>query len=579
MPVDTPQRTAFLTRSHLFRGLDENQIGAVAAELTEKTFAAGEEIIKQSDPGDRLYLIWRGKVKVTKIRRGKEVLLANLVANDYFGEDALLSRRHKRTATVTAVEEVQTLVLTRDQFRKLLKQAPTLKTNFSVTVSSHRLARQIQFKWLLPNEVVYFLARKHPVLLWRAMIGPVFLELVGLASMIATWYYNQATLWWVALAISIGAGLWGLWQTVDWSNDYYIVTNSRVVWLEKIIGLYDSRQEAPLSAVQRVNVQTELSGRILDYGDLIVRTIVGNSLTLRNIDHPYQAAALIEEHWRRSQESSRRMEESEMRDALRARLIQGPTKPLAVGGIVAKPPPKLDPYKGIRSRRTLFSVRFEDKAVVTYRKNIIVLFQQTWKPLLLFLVLLAIPVVDVFIKAFSFADLFSSLGNELLLFIWFVFLLIAFGWLAYEYVDWSNDIFQVTADQIMDIDKKPLGEVTSDIAALDNVLSIEYEQLGLTQLLFNYGTVYITIGGGKKMAFEDVFNPSVVQQDIERRRLERVAKKEADRIKAERERMVDWFAAYYHGEQAIRQEDKPAAVDGQPTPPAAPSGDEPPKNN
>jgi CRP/FNR family cyclic AMP-dependent transcriptional regulator len=164
MPVDTPQRTAFLTRSHLFRGLDENQIGAVAAELTEETFAAGEEIIKQSDPGDRLYLIWRGKVKVTKIRRGKEVLLANLVANDYFGEDALLSRRHKRTATVTAVEEVQALVLTRDQFRKLLKQAPTLKTNFSVTVSSHRLARQIQFKWLLPNEVVYFLARKHPVL-------------------------------------------------------------------------------------------------------------------------------------------------------------------------------------------------------------------------------------------------------------------------------------------------------------------------------------------------------------------------------------------------------------------------------
>jgi hypothetical protein len=124
-------------------------------------------------------------------------------------------------------------------------------------------------------------------------------------------------------------------------------------------------------------------------------------------------------------------------------------------------------------------------------------------------------------------------------------------------VDWRNDIFQVTPDQIMDIDKTPLGQVTSDIASLENILSIEYQRIGILELLFNYGTVFITIGGGKEMHFENVYNPSAVQEDIERRRLEKVTKKEQETIKAERERVADWFAAYYHNEQQFRTEGTP----------------------
>jgi hypothetical protein len=95
--------------------------------------------------------------------------------------------------------------------------------------------------------------------------------------------------------------------------------------------------------------------------------------------------------------------------------------------------------------------------------------------------------------------------------------------------------------------------VTSDIASLDNILHLEYERKGPMQVLFNYGNVYITIGGGKDMTFEDVFNPSAVQDDIERRRLERITKKEEASIKAERDRMADWFAAYHHSTEDLRQ--------------------------
>jgi hypothetical protein len=560
MPIEISERVVFINRIHLFNGLNQEQFEAVAKELTEETIPAGKEIVKQGAEGDCLYLIWSGRVSVTQ--SGKEQPLATFVAGDYFGEESVLVNRHRRTATVTTTEETLVLVLTREHFRQLLKQAPGLRINFVVTVNSHHLERRIHFKWLQANEVIYFLARKHPILLVRALTLPVIVELVAILGMILTWWYSpdrldMQALWYVALVAGVLAAGWGIWNGIDWGNDYYIVTDRRVVWLEKVVGIYDSRQEAPLSAIQRVNVTTELSGRILDYGNLVVRTIVGSTLILNSVNHPYQAAALIEEHWKRSQETSRNMEEEDMRQALRARLLPGQSKPAPIAGIIAKPPAKKkDTFRGHRRIANLFRLRFEDMAIVTYRKHIFVLFQQTWQPGLILWILLGVLVFELATPSFSFQkNILSNMTGEALSILWVLLFIGAIAWWIYQYIDWSNDIFQVTPDQIMDINKTPLGEVVSDIASLDNILSIEHERRGLLELLFNYGDVLITVGGGKQMTFENVFNPSAVQEDIERRRLERTTKKEQERVKAERERMADWFAAYYHNEQRFRSDE------------------------
>ncbi len=559
IPVEVSDRIAFLSRIHLFHGLNEEQMQAVVEELKEETIPANQEIIKQGDPGDRLYLIWSGKVRVTQT--GVQQPLATFVAGDYFGEESVIVNHHRRTATVTSTEETVVLVLTREQFHNLLKRAPGLRSNVAVTVNSHRLARRIHFKWLQPNEVIYFLARKHPILLAQVLIWPTLIALMAIIGMLAAWYYSllypfMGALWYVALVAGILAAGWGVWNGIDWGNDYYIVTDRRVVWLEKVIGIYDSRQESPLSAIQRVNVHTEFWGRQLDYGNLIVRTIVGSTLMLKNVNHPYQAAALIEEHWRRSRETSQKMEEEDMRQALRSRLVPGQRQPAPIPGIIAKPPSnKKDTYRGQRTIANLFRLRFEDMAIVTYRKHAFVLVQQTWLPGIIFWILIGTLIFEIAHPTFSFASIFTTLTGGALFGIWFFLLLAISGWWLYQYIDWSNDIFQVTPDQIMDIDKTPLGEVTSDIASLDNILSIEYERKGLLELVFNYGNVMITVGGGKQMIFENVYNPSAVQEDIERRRLERISKREQDRVKGERERTADWFAAYYHNEQLFRRDE------------------------
>ena len=572
IPIETPEKVAFLNRIHLFTGLNQEQFEAVANALTEETFPAGSEIVKQEAEGDSLYLIWSGRASRTQ--SGKEQPLATYTARDFFGEESMLANHHRQTASVTATEEMHVLVLRRENFHMLLKQAPVLRTNFVVALNSQRLEQRILFKWLQPNEVIYFLTRKHPILLVEALTGPVILEVAAIIGMLAAWIIVPvsavALLWYASLLVGLGAAGWGVWNGVDWGNDYYIVTDRRVVWLEKVIGIYDSRQEAPLSAIQRVNVHTEFWGRQLDYGNLIVQTIVGSTLTLKNVNHPYQAAALIEEHWRRSQEGSRKMEEEDIRQALRTRLLLGQSKPAALTGIIAKPAEKKkEPYTGQWSIVNLFRLRFEDQAIVTYRKHIFVLVKQTWLPGLILWFLFGSLLFELLTPSFSFQKaIFSNMTGGTMLLLWGALLIGACLWWLYQYLDWSNDIFQVTHDQIMDIDKTPLGEVVSDIASLDNILSIEYQRRGLLELLFNYGDVFITVGGDKQMTFEDVFNPSAVQEDIERRRLERITNKEQEGIQAERERTADWFAAYYNNEQQIRQEEDPygdqKAEDNQP---------------
>jgi hypothetical protein len=301
-------------------------------------------------------------------------------------------------------------------------------------------------------------------------------------------------------------------------------------------------------------VETDLTGRLMDYGDIVISTIVGSTLKLANIDHPYQAATLIDQYWKRSKETSRKMDQEEINNALRARLLDGKDKPVQIQGILTKQQEKKDPYEDQGGLGNLFRLRFEQFSTVTYRKHIFVLLEQTWKPGLILFILLGLFAYEGLTPTSSFASLFNVNSGWLLL-IWTFLFFAAILWCIYEYVDWSNDIFQVTPEQIMDIDKTPLGEVSSDIASLENILSIEHKRIGILELLFNYGTVYITIGGGKEMTFENVYNPSAVQEDIERRRLERISNKEQESIKSERERTADWFAAYFNTEQQLRNEE------------------------
>ena len=134
------------------------------------------------------------------------------------------------------------------------------------------------------------------------------------------------------------------------------------------------------------------------------------------------------------------------------------------------------------------------------------------------------------------------------------------GWLVWEYLDWSNDIFKVTPEEIIDLDKTPLGSEERRSAQIENILSTEYQRIGLMGYLLNYGTVYITVGG-TKLEFQDVLDPAGVQADINRRRMARIAKKSEDTANVERERMAVWLAAYHQNVSEFTDTPKPSMED------------------
>ncbi len=171
MPIELPARIAFLKKIHLFYGLDDNELAVIAEKLDESFVPKDGVVFKQGDRATSFYLIYNGSVRIARKQQGKEIQLARLVKDDYFGEMALVVNR-LRSATVTATTDTLLLVLPRDHFRQLYKQAPHLRENLSLAIKSRELSRQLHFKWLRSDEVIYFMARKHPIVLYRNLIVP-----------------------------------------------------------------------------------------------------------------------------------------------------------------------------------------------------------------------------------------------------------------------------------------------------------------------------------------------------------------------------------------------------------------------
>jgi uncharacterized membrane protein YdbT with pleckstrin-like domain len=187
-----------------------------------------------------------------------------------------------------------------------------------------------------------------------------------------------------------------------------------------------------------------------------------------------------------------------------------------------------------------------------------VLILQAWIPfggtlgmLLLFIYRLIQLAFDPLQSLFMFENGFSMDTWALVYILSFVPFVL---WLLYEVIDWSNDKFEVTNEQIIDIDRKPFGTETRNAAQLESILGTNYERRGLLGNIFNYGTVYITVGGSK-LAFEDVIDPATVQSDIDRRRMARRAQKEQGAINAERERMAEWLATYHRSSRDFFEEE------------------------
>ena len=105
----------------LFAGLSKKELAQIAAIADELDFRAGKELIREGGAGREFFVLLEGSAEVT--RGGKK--LATRKAGDFFGEIALVADR-PRVATVTTLEPTVALVVTERNFKRIVKQSPTI---------------------------------------------------------------------------------------------------------------------------------------------------------------------------------------------------------------------------------------------------------------------------------------------------------------------------------------------------------------------------------------------------------------------------------------------------------------------
>ena len=89
--------------------------------IFSKRFAAGEEIFRMGDRGRDAYIIERGKVEVSVTRDGENLIIAELGQGEIFGEMSMIDDA-PRSATVTATEGTEVLVILRSRFQNRFRR-------------------------------------------------------------------------------------------------------------------------------------------------------------------------------------------------------------------------------------------------------------------------------------------------------------------------------------------------------------------------------------------------------------------------------------------------------------------------
>lgn len=129
-----------LARSGIFQGVAPDAASALIAQLQQISFRRGHTVFVEGEPGDRLYIIIEGKVKIgRRTADGRESLITVMGPSDMFGELALFDPG-PRTSTVTALTDLKAVSMDREALHAWVMGRPEIAEQL-LRVLARRLRR------------------------------------------------------------------------------------------------------------------------------------------------------------------------------------------------------------------------------------------------------------------------------------------------------------------------------------------------------------------------------------------------------------------------------------------------------
>jgi hypothetical protein len=539
MRVSQSDILSALQRVHLFRPLDQRAVLEFIKLCEVVSFSTNEKIFEQDSEATNFYLIIQGKILIElETVNGREKLTI-LERDDYFGEDVLEVKSLRRTSA-RALEDCILLKVAHKELIPFIENQPQISPSFELILNNYRNCLKLHPNWIQPEEGIHLLCRPHSFFLVTRAIIPlifIFFSLIGLLILFNQEILSVLGLWiFGSLALILGTG-WVIWNWIDWSNDFYCVTSKRATFMERVALFYESRQETPLAAILSITNRTSLTGRMFSFGDVVIRTYTG-VLNYRHIAYPEQVVTLLEELWQRTKQHEVTAGPAEVEKILLERLM-----PRISGEVESSDTEKILPPVDLKSGwineslARLFGMRRMEGETIIYRTHWLILLQKTFLPALALFILFLVSAAYAFqympfLSSEIFYPILISAGVAVV------------GWLVYQFIDWSNDCYLITADKVVDINRKPLGVEERREASIKNIQTIEYKHLNIIGVLFNFGTIFIRVGD-TEFTFDYVSDPSEVQRELFERYMSLMQVEKDVQANHERQQLADWIDAYH----------------------------------
>jgi len=527
--VSPQEKADYLGELEIFAELSDEELAALARITNEYEFGDQATLAYQRDIAEEFFVVVEGRLFVRQVdQQGVVRESRSYFPGDYFG-DLWLFEARAHPATVQGVEPGRILTIKREDFMRFIEEYDEAVEYLSLSQEAQEVVDQMALSGeearprnlsLTTEEQILFWERRS---LWRLVIEIILPVAAFIGWAIFILVYASLPSAWAALAIlapGLLAALVVVWRTLDWSNDYFAITTKHLVHHEYSLRRFQVVVvKIPLDQVQSVEIEKpSLLATILGVGAALVTTAAAaGSIRFDWIDDPQEVADIIHRQREQALEVDAGQTQAALRAALERHYQNEPAyrrvdvseddledddlfdDEMDVGDYVA------ELQDGLGRLGRIFATRLVDGDVITYRKHPFTLFVRTWWLWLLFWAAFAVavwlrdPVISLLLGGLAF---------------------IIFLWLTWRYLDWRNDLFQVTNRYILDIDRLPLGFGESrKQAELGNVQNVNASRPGFFPTIFNFGNVDIeTAGASPNIVFEKVSSPSRVQSDIFERR-------------------------------------------------------------
>ncbi len=540
-------------RIPLFATLASDQLEAVAGAFQQARYAPGDWLYRQGDLSSALYYFVSGAGRVVVTGSdGVERPRSDIQPGEFVGEISLFLNERRDTGAVATQDSV-VLVLTKTAFDAVLSARPDIRPVLSLRkdiLDAIQAQRQHNIR---SDEMTLLLTRRHPwAFAGHALIGAViFAVLIGIA-LISTQLlpgFAVLPLGLLALAFIIPA-MMGVYFFFEWRNDYYVITNQRIIHEERsLLTGQEQREQALLVSVQNVNVSRRGPiAEVIGFGDVVVDTAgAQRPLVLNMIPTPAKVQQVI------FQQMQRRREQE-------ANGTLQPMMDLSPSPVYAQHQP------GIFERflqAIIPRMRVVEGDRITYRKHWIVLLGNIWKPTAAYILLGLL----LGIRLSGRVTIVQSIPGIVVLGIAFVWLALNTFWWYWEYADWYDDLYIIDNQSVIDIKRRPLwlNEIRLQ-AGLQQIQNVTSRIGGVWGQLVNVGDVAIqTAAEHGIMTFKSVYNPSAVSEEILRRMQMRVDLQANANQQQQRQLIAQYMAQYVNQPQQQPPQQPPAPR--YPTPP------------